>query len=250
MTRVTTAAAPIGKELMTELKEKFKHMNVIKIYGVSESSPTISAMPNGTKNIESSGILTCNQEMKVIDDEGKELGVNEIGEVLFRGPNIMKGYLNNPEATANTVDKDEFLHTGDIGYIDEEGHIYIVDRKKELIKYKGFQVPPAELEALLLINPYVMDCAVIGIYDESQATELPKAFVVLKDEHLGKSIAEKQSIAKEISDWVSKQVSNHKRLRGGVQIIDKIPKSNAGKILRRVLREMESQNSQPRKSKL
>ncbi|PVU94026.1 hypothetical protein BB561_002864 [Smittium simulii] len=240
-----TAAAPIGKELMLKLNEKFPSIKIIKLYGVTESSPTICAAPNGTSNIESNGILTCNQEAMVISDEGNALGPEQVGELLFRGPNIMKGYLNNEKATRDTIDKNGFLHTGDVGYIDKEGHVFIVDRKKELIKYKGFQVPPAELEALLLGHQDVLDCAVIGIYDDTQATELPKAFITLKQQNLHKTESEKKKIALEIQRWVAEKVVSYKRLRGGVQVIQSIPKSNAGKILRRVLREQSKNEKTP-----
>ncbi|PWA00697.1 hypothetical protein BB558_003248 [Smittium angustum] len=247
----TTAAAPIGKELMQKLSKKFSFMTIVKIYGLTESSPTITVAPKGNTEIESSGILTCNQEAKVIDSDGsgKALGVGEIGELLFRGPNIMKGYLNNEEATRNTLDSQGFLHTGDIGYFDKNGNLFVVDRKKELIKYKGFQVAPAELEALLLGNPDVSDVAVIGVYLDEQATEVPRAYVVLKPQHTNKSQSEKLQVATSIQMWVQANVAPHKRLRGGVKIIDSIPKSNAGKILRRVLRDMDNANEEASKLK-
>ena len=139
----------------------------------------------------------------------------------------MKGYLNNPEATARTVDKDGWLHTGDVGYADEDGHFYIVDRVKELIKYKGFQVAPAELEAILLTHPAVADAAVIPCKDD-EAGEVPKAFVVVKTE----------TSPAAIMDFVAARVSPHKKIRA-VEFIDQIPKSLSGKILRRVLIEKE-----------
>ena len=139
----------------------------------------------------------------------------------------MKGYLNNPEATARTIDQNGWLHTGDIGYADEDGHFYIVDRVKELIKYKGFQVAPAELEAILLTHPAVADAAVIPCKDD-EAGEVPKAFVVVKSE----------TSAAAIMDFVAARVSPHKKIRA-VEFIDQIPKSLSGKILRRVLIEKE-----------
>jgi acyl-CoA synthetase (AMP-forming)/AMP-acid ligase II len=135
----------------------------------------------------------------------------------------MKGYLNRPDATAETIDAEHWLHTGDIGYADGDGHFYIVDRAKELIKYKGFQVPPAELEAVLLTHPHVADAAVIPCPDD-EAGEVPKAFVVLKGE----------ATTQEIMDFVAARVAPHKKIRA-VEFIDKIPKSASGKILRRVL---------------
>ena len=139
----------------------------------------------------------------------------------------MKGYLNNPEATAITIDDDGWLHTGDIGHVDADGHFYIVDRLKELIKYKGFQVPPAELEALLLTHPAVADAAVIGVPDP-EAGELPKGYVVLKP---GADADED-----DIKGFVADAVASYKQLRI-VEFIDAIPKSASGKILRRELRD-------------
>lgn len=147
------------------------------------------------------------------------------------GPNIMLGYLNMPEESANTVDKDGYLHTGDIAVVDENNQWYIVDRVKELIKYKGFQVAPAELEALLLTSDLIADCAVIGIYDASQATELPRAYVKLTP-----GTPADDATAKAIESFVEKNVAHHKKLRGGVRFIDEVPKSAAGKILRKELR--------------
>src|SRR5207245_6705853 len=148
-------------------------------------------------------------------------------EVCVRGPQNMKGYLNNPEATARTIDRDGWLHTGDVGYADEDGHFYIVDRVKELIKYKGFQVAPAELEAILLTHPAVADAAVIPCRDD-EAGEVPKAFIVTKAD----------TSAQAIMEFVAARVAPHKKIRE-VEFIAQIPKSLSGKILRRVLIEQE-----------
>ncbi len=139
----------------------------------------------------------------------------------------MKGYLNNPAATANTIDDDGWLHTGDIGHVDDDGHLFVVDRLKELIKYKGFQVPPAELEALLLTHPSVADAAVIGIPDD-EAGEIPVGFVTLKP---GQEATEA-----DITAFVAERVATYKQIRK-VNFVDAIPKSASGKILRRVLRD-------------
>ena len=139
----------------------------------------------------------------------------------------MKGYLNNPEATAQTIDADGWLHTGDIGYADEDGHFFIVDRAKELIKYKGLQVAPAELEAVLLTHPAVADAAVIP-YPDDEAGEVPKGIIVLKQ----------PTEPAELLEFVAERVAPHKRIRH-IEFVDKIPKSPSGKILRRVLVEME-----------
>ena len=165
---------------------------------------------------------------KIIDTEtGAELGYNERGEVLIYGPHVMAGYLNNAEATAHTIDDDGWFHSGDIGYVDEDGFFYIVDRVKELIKYKGYQVAPAELEALLLSHESIADAAVIPSPNE-EAGEVPKAFVVLKA----------PITPEEIMQWVAEQVAPHKKVRL-LDIVSEIPKAASGKILRRVLVEQE-----------
>jgi 4-coumarate--CoA ligase len=143
----------------------------------------------------------------------------------------MKGYLNNEAATRNTIDDDGWLHTGDIGHIDADGHLFIVDRLKELIKYKGFQVPPAELEALLLTHPQIVDAAVIGVPDE-ESGEIPAAYVVLKPGQ--------EATTDDIQRFVAEQVASYKHIRK-VTFIDAIPKSASGKILRRVLRDQAKQ---------
>jgi acyl-CoA synthetase (AMP-forming)/AMP-acid ligase II len=153
--------------------------------------------------------------------------MNQQGEILIRGPQVMKGYLNNPEATAEALERDGWLHTCDIGYVDESGYLYIVDRVKELIKYKGFQVAPAELEGLLLSHPAIADAAVIPSSDE-EAGEVPKAFVVRKGE----------VTADEVMGFVAEQVAPHKKIRR-LEFVDQIPKAMTGKILRRVLVEQE-----------
>ena len=158
---------------------------------------------------------------------GAELGPKQEGEICVRGPQVMKGYLNRPEATAAMVDPEGWLHTGDIGFADDDGCFFIVDRLKELIKYKGMQVAPAELEAVLLSHPSIADAAVIPIADE-ECGEVPKAFVVLKA----------TVTPEEIASFVAERVAPYKRLRA-IETIDQIPKSPSGKILRRVLIERE-----------
>jgi len=158
---------------------------------------------------------------------GAELGPKQEGEIWVRGPQVMKGYFHQVEATAQTVDAQGWLHTGDIGYVDEDGYLYVVDRLKELIKYKGLQVAPAELEGLLLSHPAVADAAVIGSPDE-EAGEVPKAFVVLKG----------QATPEEIMAFVAERVAPHKKVRR-VEVVGEIPKALSGKILRRVLIERE-----------
>lgn len=171
-----------------------------------------------------------NQEVRLVDPEsGKDVTPGEPGEIWVRGPNIMKGYRNNVKATKETIDPEGWLHTGDIAIVDKEENFFIVDRLKELIKYKGFQVAPAELEALLIAHPAILDAAVIGVENKEQATEVPLAFVVKAPGH--ENLSEKDVI-----DYVASKVAAHKKLRGGVRFIEAVPKSAAGKILRKDLR--------------
>ena len=157
------------------------------------------------------------------------LGPNEEGEICVRGPLVMKGYVGNDEATRNTIDADGWLHTGDVGYYDEDGFFFITDRIKELIKYKGSQVAPSEIEAILLSHPEIVDAGVAGVPDE-EAGELPGAFVVKRE---GSTLTEDQ-----IASFVADQVSSAKKLRGGVIFVNSIPKNASGKILRRDLKKM------------
>ncbi|HEX8491803.1 MAG TPA: AMP-binding protein [Pyrinomonadaceae bacterium] len=227
--RVHSGGAPLAASVARACAERLDcHMRYG--YGQTEVSPLshMSAEEDTEAGAGSVGYCLPNTECKVMDTEtGAELGPNETGELWTRGPQVMKGYLNQPEATAATIDADGWLHTGDIGYADEDGHFYIVDRLKELIKYKGLQVAPAELEAVLLSHPAIADAAVIPFPDD-EAGEIPKAFVVLKAE----------ASAEEIMSFVAERVAPHKKIRR-VEKIEQIPRSPAGKILRRLLVERE-----------
>jgi acyl-CoA synthetase (AMP-forming)/AMP-acid ligase II len=175
-----------------------------------------------------------NTEARVVDvATGAELGPGQEGEVCVRGPQVMKGYLNRPDATAAMIDAEGWLHTGDIGYADKDGCFFIVDRLKELIKYKGMQIAPAELEAVLLTHPLVADAAVIPIANE-ECGEVPKAFVVLRSD----------VAPEEIMGYVAARVAPYKKLRA-VEVIEQIPKAASGKILRRVLVERERARTNP-----
>jgi 4-coumarate--CoA ligase len=173
------------------------------------------------------GVTVSNTRTRVVDAVSqRDLGVDEDGEVWVHGPQVMTGYLDNPVATEETIDGDGWLHTGDIGHVDADGHLYVVDRLKELIKYKGFQVPPAEIEAVLLAHADVADAAVVGEPDVD-AGEVPVAHVVLRD---GST-----ATAQDIQDYVAGRVAHYKQVRK-VVFTDAIPKSASGKILRRLLR--------------
>nr|BAF96580.1 luciferase homologue [Agrypnus binodulus binodulus] len=227
---IICGAAPSGREIVEAVVKRLKVSGIRYGYGLTECGLAICTTPPNNFKIGSSGVVVPFMAVKIRDVEsGKTLKPTQIGEICVKGDMLMKGYAGNEKATKEMIDEDGWLHTGDIGYFDKDGHIYIVDRIKELIKYKGFQVPPAELEALLLHHPCVKDAAVIGIPDEL-AGELPAAFIVKQH---GKEVTEK-----EIVDYIAKQVSSAKHLRGGVRFIPDIPRTAAGKIQRNLLRNM------------
>ncbi|MGI9597545.1 MAG: AMP-binding protein [Acidimicrobiales bacterium] len=224
--KIFCGAAPLGGELAEEAANRIG-CAVVQGYGMTELSPVSHATFGQDAKSGSSGITVPNTECRVVDPLGADVAVGEEGELWVRGPQVMTGYLNNDEATTETIDDEGWLHTGDVARIDDDGHMFIVDRVKELIKYKGFQVPPAELEALIVTHPAVADVAVIGIAD-LEAGELPKAFVVLKP---GES-----ATGEEIQEFVAGHVAGYKQIRL-VEFTDEIPKSASGKILRRFLRD-------------
>jgi acyl-CoA synthetase (AMP-forming)/AMP-acid ligase II len=225
---VISGAAPLDADLAGRAEERIG-APIRQGYGMTELSPVshksrlarIEETPPG-----SVGALIPNTEARLVDPEtGKDVAEGEEGEIWVRGPQVMKGYLNNPEATAETLVEDGWLRTGDIGSIDENGFFYIVDRLKELIKYKGYQVPPAELEAVLVSHRKVKDAGVIGVQSE-EGEEIPKACVVVGD----------GVDAEELIAYVAERVAPYKRIRE-VEFVDEVPKSASGKILRRILRE-------------
>jgi acyl-CoA synthetase (AMP-forming)/AMP-acid ligase II len=222
-----SGAAPLSAELAAEASARLG-CEVVQGYGMTELSPVTHLTPRGMFKPGSVGVTAPNTEVRIVDPAtGEDQGLDADGEVWIRGPQVMKGYLNNDEATRQTIDPDGWLHTGDIGHLDADGHLYVVDRLKELIKYKGFQVPPAELEALLLTHPAVADAAVIGVPDD-EAGEIPSGYVVLKADH--------DATAEQIQQFVAERVATYKQVRR-LTFVDAIPKSASGKILRRVLRD-------------
>lgn len=225
--QVFSGAAPLGAELAAEAAARIG-CEVVQGYGMTELSPVSHATPEGDFRPGTSGVTVPNTEIRIVDPAtGEDQDVGGRGELWIRGPQVMKGYLNNPEATRATIDEDGWLHTGDVAVVDEHHHVSIVDRVKELIKYKGFQVPPAELEALLIAHPKIADVAVVGVPDD-EAGELPKAFIVPAP---GAELTED-----EVKAHVAEHVASYKQVRI-VEFVDAIPKSPSGKILRRLLRE-------------
>ncbi|XP_022150871.1 4-coumarate--CoA ligase 2-like, partial [Momordica charantia] len=229
---VHSGAAPLRKELEEALMQKMPQATFGQGYGMTEAGPVVSMCsafakePMATKS-GSCGRVVRNAELKVIDPQtGSSLGYNQPGEICIRGPQIMKGYLNNPEATSLTIDMEGWLHTGDIGYVDDDEEIFIVDRVKEIIKFKGFQVAPAELEAILITHPSIVDAAVVPQKDEV-AGEVPVAFVVKSTDH--------ELTEEAVKEFIAKQVVFYKRLQR-VFFVQTIPKLPSGKILRKDLK--------------
>ncbi|KAF3421263.1 hypothetical protein E2986_08087 [Frieseomelitta varia] len=229
---IRCGAAPLSEEIARMVVKRLNKPIIKQGYGLTETTLAVVESPDDNTKYKSVGTLVPGVSAKVMPIDGNEsskpLGPNSVGELCFKGDIIMKGYCDNKQATAATIDKDGWLHSGDVGYYDEQGYFYIVDRVKELIKYKGFQVPPAELEAILLTCPEIKDAAVIGLPHE-EAGELPVAFVVKQE---GSNV-----MAEDVIKFVNERVSRHKQLRGGVKFVENIPRTASGKILRRVLRD-------------
>ena len=229
---VISGAAPLAPDVAAQLSERLGGCLVKQGYGMTELSPGGHMhAEDGTQPPPGSvGVLHPNTECRLVDPTtGDDMPPGDTGEIWYRGPQVMKGYLGRPEETAQIITPDGWLRTGDLGRIDGQGQLYVVDRLKELIKYKGFQVAPAELEALLLSHPAVADAAVIPKPDV-KAGEIPKAFVVLAPGAVGS--------AEQLMAYVTERVAGYKRVRE-VEFVDAIPKSPSGKILRRVLVERE-----------
>jgi acyl-CoA synthetase (AMP-forming)/AMP-acid ligase II len=239
---ITSGAAPLDEGLALAAEQRLRKgasegVTIGQGYGMTELSPVSHSTPDagmeppgfsGPVPKGSVGVPVPNTECRLIDPAtGEDVGPGERGELWVRGPQVMKGYLNNPQATADTLDDEGWLHTGDVAVVDEQGVYTVVDRVKELIKYKGYQVAPAELEAVLIGHPEIADAAVIGVKDTESGEELPKAFVV--------RAAGSELTAEAVIDYMAAKVAPHKKVRL-VEFIEQVPKSSAGKILRKELK--------------
>ncbi|MEV7890151.1 4-coumarate--CoA ligase family protein [Streptomyces sp. NPDC002817] len=232
---IISAAAPLDAKLAEACSQRLNLPPVGQAYGMTELSPGTHVVPLAAMRHAPPGTvgrLVAGTEMRIVslDDPDKDVGVAEDGEILIRGPQVMKGYLGRPDATAAMIDPDGWLHTGDVGHADADGWLFVVDRVKELIKYKGFQVAPAELEALLLTHPGIADAAVIGVYNDD-GNEVPHAYVVRQPTVTDLSEGE-------VMMYVAERVAPYKRVRQ-VTFIDGVPRAASGKILRRRLRELQ-----------
>jgi len=240
ITRFSSGAAPLSEEILVLLKKKFPNTGFKQGYGMTESCSCITAHPPEKYDYEHAhkvGTICASTEIKIVDEDGKELGIGQPGELLARGPQITMGYLANEQATKSTYDPDGFLHTGDQAVIDADGMVTITDRIKEMIKVKGIGVAPAELEDLLLGHPHVEDCAVLGINDDYSG-EKPKAYIVKKPGTPAFEI-----LGVDLLNYVREKKVRHKWLKE-VEFVDVIPKSASGKILRRVLKAQTKDTKQ------
>ncbi|KAM3414446.1 hypothetical protein BST61_g9611 [Cercospora zeina] len=230
---IACGAAPVGQETLTELQRQMPWTGFRQSWGMTESCCSLTTHPPefyDYKYANNAGMLMASTVVKVHDlTTGRELGPGETGELFAKGPQVAMGYLNNAEETAATFQSDGYLRTGDISKVDEMGFVHIVDRLKEMIKVKGQQVAPAELEDTLLACPDVDDCAIIGVSDD--ITERPKAYVVLRA-----GIKPSEMIGRRVMQFVKDRKVAYKWLRE-VEFTDEIPKSPSGKILRKVLRD-------------
>ncbi|KAH8897179.1 acetyl-CoA synthetase-like protein [Thozetella sp. PMI_491] len=243
---INSGAAPLTSELVDAVWNRLT-IPVKQGYGLSEASPVTHTQTafEWAKYKGSIGKLIPNMEAKIVDLEDNEVPTGKEGEIWVKGPNVFSGYLNRPELNKDVFSKCGFLKTGDIGYVDPLGNFYITDRLKELIKYKGFQVAPAELEGVLVGHSDIADACVIPVFDKQRSTEVPRAYVVVNP-----GIPQTEEKANELIEWLATKVAPHKRLRGGLRFIDQVPKNISGKILRRVLKEQAKQEEKAQGSKL
>ena len=233
LSMIMSGAAPLPQEV-AQMAARALDTTVLQGYGLTETSPVTNVNPRTRVKDATVGPPIADTTQKVLSlDDGRELGAGEIGELLTYGPQVMKGYWQNPDATAETLPGGGWIRTGDLVQVDEEGYVTILDRMKEMIKYKGYQVAPAELEALLMEHPAVMDSAVIPKRD-AESGEVPKAFVLVRP---GQQVS-----AEDLMRFVEERVAPYKKVRE-IEFVEAIPKTPSGKILRRELIEQERAKS-------
>lgn len=239
---MVVAASPLKPALQSKLKTRFPKTKVLQGYGLSECSPGVMfQLEKDERKIGTCGRIFAGTEVRLVSPlTGRDVSIGEEGELWVRGPQVMMGYYGNVAATNETFAPDNdgqgrWLRTGDIMTMDPDHDFFVTDRLKEMIKYKGFQIAPSELEDLLLRHEHVVDAAVCAIYDEAQATEVPMAYVSLVDSHKGLAGIELHSVLEGVKGWINGKVAGYKKLRGGVHHLQELPKTTSGKILRREL---------------
>nr|XP_018670085.2 4-coumarate--CoA ligase 1-like isoform X1 [Ciona intestinalis]XP_026692913.1 4-coumarate--CoA ligase 1-like isoform X2 [Ciona intestinalis] len=234
LVEIATGASPTSDEVKLLAKSKYGLKAITEIYGLTEAVPVCVTDPILSKS-GSVGFLLPNTKMKVVDiDTRKKLGPRENGELLFKGPQVVKGYYKNPEATKNMFDGEGWLKSGDMGYFDDDGNLYITDRIKDVIKVHGVQVSSVEIESVLTEHPKIAAVGVIGVPDDvGNAGELPKAYIEKKEANL---------TTEEIHQFLEDKLADYKQLRGGVMFMDSLPRGGSGKIQKRVLREIDLQS--------
>ncbi|KAF8315212.1 AMP binding protein [Clavulina sp. PMI_390] len=250
--RMLVGAAPVPPHLLQKCSERLKPLTrpnfaITPAFGMSETTSMVIMGVDATRlgKWETIGNLNPGVSARIVDPEtGTDVKQGEIGELWLKGDFVMNGYLGNPQATVETITKDGWVRSGDVARFDEDGYVYLLDRMKEMIKYNGFQVPPAELEATLAAHPAIADAGVIGVLAPDGFTELPKAYVLPRDLSQLKST----TLPNEIVEWTNARVARYKQLRGGVVLVGAIPRSPAGKILRKDLRILDKQMAASAKS--
>ncbi|KAF7894273.1 hypothetical protein EAF00_007787 [Botryotinia globosa] len=255
---IVAGAAPLSRELIHMVRARLG-VGVRQAYGLSETSPVTHIQLKYDDGLGSVGPPLANQIVKFMSPSNSEVPVGQEGEIWISGPNVFLGYHNNPEATSAALVSSSpsvksnypFFKTGDVGFQDANGNMYITDRVKELIKYKGYQVAPAELEGVLVEHEWVEDCCVVGVFDKERETEVPVGFLVGKvsvGKEDRKLYGEKEGMA--VEKWLEGKVADYKRLRGGVRWVESIPKSASGKILRRVFKDQIKKEGEGKIAKL
>ncbi|KAJ5502771.1 hypothetical protein N7463_005645 [Penicillium fimorum] len=231
------SAAPLKPLVATKLRAKFPGVSLCQTYGCTELSSCVSQSGVRDKKapLVATGTLLANMKVRFIDENGNDVSSPNAGEICVSSPTIMMGYKDDPKATEEAMLEPGWYRTGDIGYLDSEGFLIIVDRIKDVIKYKGFQVSPTELEEIIGQHPNVADAAVTSVWDDTEATEIPQAFVVPKVKVFS---SDREKASQEIQKLVASKVSGYKKLRGGVIFVDQLPRNPTGKLLRRELRSL------------
>ncbi|OQE25706.1 hypothetical protein PENFLA_c008G10282 [Penicillium flavigenum] len=231
------SAAPLKPLVAAKLRTKFPGVTLCQTYGCTELSSCVSQSGVRDKRapLVATGTLLANMKVRFIDEKGEDVAPSNAGEICVSSPTIMMGYKDDPKATEEAMLKPGWYRTGDIGYLNSDGFLIIVDRIKDVIKYKGFQVSPTELEEIIVQHPIVADAAVTSVWDDTEATEIPQAFVVPKVKVFS---TDREGLSQEIQKLVASKVSGYKRLRGGVLFVDQLPRNPTGKLLRRELRSL------------